>query len=44
MAAGRGPAGRLPGMGLHTDWAARLADFRRPAGMLAEWASGHRAR
>jgi penicillin-binding protein 1A len=33
----RGPAGRLPGMGLHTDWAARLADFPRPAGMLAEW-------
>jgi penicillin-binding protein 1A len=33
----RGPAGRLPGMGLHTDWAARLADFPRPGGMLPEW-------
>jgi penicillin-binding protein 1A len=33
----RGPAGRIPGMGLHTDWAARLADFPRPGGMLPEW-------
>jgi penicillin-binding protein 1A len=33
----RGPAGRIPGMGLHTDWAARLADFPRPGGMLPDW-------
>ena len=39
----RGPAGRLPGGAagrgdlLNSDWAARLADFPSPPGMLAEW-------
>jgi penicillin-binding protein 1A len=34
----RGPAGHLGAdIGLHMDWAARLADARRPAGMLPGW-------
>ena len=34
----RGPAMHLgSGIGLHMDWAARLADLKRPAGMLTEW-------
>jgi penicillin-binding protein 1A len=34
----RGPAGHLgPDIGLHMDWAARLAAAKRPAGMLPAW-------
>jgi len=37
----RGPAGHIAsGIGLHMDWAARLAAFQRPAGMLPEWRLG----
>ena len=34
----RGPVGHLgAGLGLHTDWAARLAAAKAPAGMLPNW-------
>ena len=34
----RGPAGHLGAdIGMHMDWAARLAAAKRPAGMLADW-------
>jgi len=37
----RGPAGHIAsGIGLHMDWAARLASFQRPPGMLPEWRLG----
>ena len=37
----RGPAGHIAsGIGLHMDWAARLASFARPPGMLPEWRLG----
>jgi penicillin-binding protein 1A len=36
-----GPAGHIAsGIGLHMDWAARLASFERPPGMLPEWRLG----
>jgi penicillin-binding protein 1A len=37
----RGPAGHLGSdIGLHMDWAARLADAKAPAGMLPAWRLG----
>lgn len=36
----RGPAGHIAGADTHMDWAARLADFKEPPGMLPDWRLG----